>query len=219
MLPIIQENQLLTMSSREISELTSSRHDSVKRSMERMEGDNIIKLTPSVEVNHKGQKVTVYLVSQRDSYIVVAQLSPQFTAALVDRWQELEITIQQQDPALVLAHRVIEQAAKIEHLEKTKAQINDKRTATIMGKLGNAAKTIKKLEDKLQDVGQYLSLTASKIPARVDTELKNNVQSWRLLKQLSSDMQLTPKKVKCERYGEVLAYHVDVIERFKAKYL
>ena len=102
---------------------------------------------------------------------------------------------------------------------KTKAQINDKRTATIMGKLGNAAKTIKRLEDQLQDVGTYQSLTASKIPARVDTELKNNVQSWRLLKQLSSDMQLPPKKVKCERYGEVLAYHVEVIELFKDKYL
>ena len=103
--------------------------------------------------------------------------------------------------------------------EKTKAQINDKRTATIMGRLGNATKTIKKLEDKLQDVGSYQSVTASKIPARVDTEMKNNVQSWRLLKQLSSDIQLPPKKVKCERYGEVLAYHVDVIELFMSKYL
>lgn len=31
-----------------------------------------------------------YLISKRDSYIIVAQLSPEFTARLVDRWQELE---------------------------------------------------------------------------------------------------------------------------------
>lgn len=31
-----------------------------------------------------------YLVGKRDSYVVVAQLSPEFTARLVDRWQELE---------------------------------------------------------------------------------------------------------------------------------
>jgi phage regulator Rha-like protein len=32
----------------------------------------------------------VYVVNKRDSYVVVAQLSPEFTARLVDRWQELE---------------------------------------------------------------------------------------------------------------------------------
>jgi anti-repressor protein len=32
----------------------------------------------------------VYQIGKRDSYVIVAQLSPQFTARLVDRWQELE---------------------------------------------------------------------------------------------------------------------------------
>jgi phage antirepressor YoqD-like protein len=36
-----------------------------------------------------------YFVSKRDSYVIVAQMSPAFTAALVDRWQELE---EQQKP-------------------------------------------------------------------------------------------------------------------------
>ncbi|MGK9617213.1 hypothetical protein O6474_25055, partial [Salmonella enterica subsp. enterica] len=31
-----------------------------------------------------------YLVNKRDSFVVVAQLCPEFTAALVDRWQALE---------------------------------------------------------------------------------------------------------------------------------
>jgi len=29
-------------------------------------------------------------MNQRDCYVIVAQLSPEFTARLVDRWQELE---------------------------------------------------------------------------------------------------------------------------------
>ena len=33
---------------------------------------------------------SVYHLGQRDTYIVVAQLSPEFTARVVDRWQELE---------------------------------------------------------------------------------------------------------------------------------
>jgi phage antirepressor YoqD-like protein len=79
------------MSSREIAELTQSRHDNVKRSMERMASNSVISFTPMEEPTVGGGKpTTVYHVNKRDSYVVVAQLSPEFTAALVDRWQELE---------------------------------------------------------------------------------------------------------------------------------
>ncbi|MED7817244.1 phage antirepressor KilAC domain-containing protein [Vibrio cholerae] len=87
----VMTQQEVTMSSREIAELTQSRHDSVKRSMERMSSNGIISFTPLVEPTVGGGKpATVYHVNKRNSYIVVAQLSPEFTAALVDRWQELE---------------------------------------------------------------------------------------------------------------------------------
>ncbi|QLB21599.1 antirepressor [Vespertiliibacter pulmonis] len=79
------------MSSREIAELVESRHDSVKRTIERLQEKKLIQLTPMVEVkNHLGQSVFEYQLIKRDTYIVVAQLSPEFTARLVDRWQELE---------------------------------------------------------------------------------------------------------------------------------
>ena len=80
-----------TMSSLEISELVESRHDSVKRTIERLSDRGTIQLPPLVYVkNHQGQLVQVYRIGKRDSYIIVAQLSPEFTARLVDRWQELE---------------------------------------------------------------------------------------------------------------------------------
>ena len=81
----------LTMSSQQISELVDSRHDKVKQSIERLAERGAIQLPPLGEVkNHLGQAVSVYRVCKRDSFVVVAQLSPEFTAALVDRWQELE---------------------------------------------------------------------------------------------------------------------------------
>jgi phage antirepressor YoqD-like protein len=83
--------QVLTMSSQEIADLVQSRHDKVKQSIERLAAKGTIQLPPMGEVrNHLGQAVAVYLVGKRDSYVVVAQLSPEFTARLVDRWQELE---------------------------------------------------------------------------------------------------------------------------------
>ncbi|MFZ4835907.1 phage antirepressor KilAC domain-containing protein [Rouxiella sp. Mn2063] len=80
-----------TMSSQEVADLVESRHDSVKRTIERLAEKGVIQLPPMVEVKNKlGQSVSNYQVGKRDSYIVVAQLSPEFTARLVDRWQELE---------------------------------------------------------------------------------------------------------------------------------
>ena len=37
-----------------------------------------------------GQIYHEYHINKRDTYVIVAQLSPAFTARLVDRWQELE---------------------------------------------------------------------------------------------------------------------------------
>lgn len=87
----ISENVARTMSSQEIADLVGSRHDKVKQSIERLADRGTIQLPPmGVVRNHLGQSVSVFQVGKRDSFIVVAQLSPEFTAALVDRWQELE---------------------------------------------------------------------------------------------------------------------------------
>ncbi|PHZ22304.1 phage regulatory protein/antirepressor Ant [Yersinia massiliensis] len=107
------------MTSQEIADLVESRHDKVKQSIERLALRGTIQLPPLGEVkNHLGQSVAVYQVSKRDSYIVVAQLSPEFTARLVDRWQELEnqARIPQNLPdALRLAADLAEEKQKLEN--------------------------------------------------------------------------------------------------------
>lgn len=82
----------LTMTSREIADLVESRHDSVKRTIERLADAGAIGRPPLVDGEKAGNNTVekVHLVGKRDSYVIVAQLSPQFTARLVDRWQELE---------------------------------------------------------------------------------------------------------------------------------
>ncbi|WP_223538763.1 Rha family transcriptional regulator [Pseudomonas sp. BF-R-12] len=90
------ENVSRTMSSIEISDLVGKRHDNVKRTIETLVERKTIQLPQFEEVkNHLGQTVEQYQVGKRDSFVVVAQLSPEFTAALVDRWQELEGQIAQ----------------------------------------------------------------------------------------------------------------------------
>ncbi|BAV74166.1 roi domain protein [Pseudomonas chlororaphis subsp. aurantiaca] len=80
-----------SMSSREIADLVGSRHDSVKRAVERLAEKSVIGLPPLVEyLDGLGRPALEYQICKRDTYIIVAQLCPEFTARLVDRWQELE---------------------------------------------------------------------------------------------------------------------------------
>lgn len=83
-----------SMTSQEIAEMVGSRHDSVKRTIERLAKSGVITFPPMVEKPTAGRPATFYLFEaeqgKRDSIVVVAQLSPEFTARLVDRWRELE---------------------------------------------------------------------------------------------------------------------------------
>lgn len=82
------------MTSIEIAELVGSRHDNVKRAIETLAGNGVIAFPQSEEKPTAGRPLKYFVFSgergKRDSIIVVAQLSPEFTARLVDRWQELE---------------------------------------------------------------------------------------------------------------------------------
>lgn len=85
-----------TMSSREIADLVESRHDKVKQSIERLATRGAIVQPPMgdeqmVDTLGRPRRESVYWIGKRDSYVIVAQLSPEFTARLVDRWQELEL--------------------------------------------------------------------------------------------------------------------------------
>lgn len=85
---LIQSN-VKTMSSREIAELTGKRHDNVLQLIRKLEADQI--LTPEFqEIAFNGRSLPVANLNKRDSMVLVARLSPEFTAAVVDRWQELE---------------------------------------------------------------------------------------------------------------------------------
>lgn len=120
MLPAIGNNSIPCMTSREMADLTEKRHDNVRRTIESLFHEGLIS-KPQIEDGNKaanGVVERVYHVCKRDSYVIVAQLSPQFTARLVDRWQELEAAA----PAFIIPTTLsgalrlaAEQAEVIEH--------------------------------------------------------------------------------------------------------
>ena len=111
----------VTMSSREIAELVESRHDKVKQSIERLAARGVI-VQPPMGVEQiadslgRPRSETVYRIGKRDSYVIVAQLSPEFTARLVDRWQELESRAAQ--PAVNLDDPAFLRGALLQYTER-----------------------------------------------------------------------------------------------------
>lgn len=121
---VILSDAGLTMSSREIAELVESRHSDVVRSIERlMQSETIWKgYAPTAYTNPQNrQTYHCYMLNKRDSYVVVAQLSPQFTARLVDRWQELES--QRFNVPTTLSGALRLAAEQAEQIEKQREQI------------------------------------------------------------------------------------------------
>lgn len=116
-------NEILSMTSKEMATLTEKRHDNVKRLIESLANQGVISY-PQIEDGEKSANGVVerlYRVGKRDSYIIVARLSPEFTARLVDMWQQLEDAIakatvptvpQTLPEALRLAADMAEQKAK-----------------------------------------------------------------------------------------------------------
>ncbi len=112
-------NDAVKMSSREIAELVQSKHSDVKRSAERLAAGGVLTAPlAQFDFEHNGNVYQEYRFNKRDSLVVVARLSPEFTAAVVDRWQELEegrnISVPQSLPeALRLAADLAEQKEKL----------------------------------------------------------------------------------------------------------
>lgn len=128
----------LSMTSKEIAELVGSREDNVKRTIERLVEKGVISQPPLEDGIKAANGVTPqhYVFrgdkGKRDSYVVVAQLCPEFTARLVDRWQELEekattFAIPQTLPeALRLAAELAEETQRLALANKEQeAEIHD----------------------------------------------------------------------------------------------
>ncbi|HFM1444952.1 TPA: DNA-binding protein [Escherichia coli] len=136
-------NGKASMTSVEIAELVGSRPDSVKRTIETLAKKGIIQFPQTVKIENKqslGPRrfSSAYVFEgergKRDSIIVVAQLCPEFTARLVDRWRELEEQIRKpmSEIEMVAAmaleavrqqKRITQVEEKVSHVAETVEQI------------------------------------------------------------------------------------------------
>lgn len=173
-----------TMSSREIAKLTHKRHDNVMRTVNDLAHKDII--LPQIEEAlspNNNQPQLVAMLSKRDSLVLVARLSPEFTARIVDRWQELEQKEQFKIPqtlpealqlAADLALKIEQDKPKIEYHDAVLATDNGITTTEIASELGMSAIKLNRLLESLRvqrRVGGRWVLTAAHLDQGLTVEV------------------------------------------------
>ncbi len=154
-----------TMTSREIAAVVEKRHDNVKRTIETLANKGVI-VRPQIEDEQSTDSMgrtrteSVYLIGKRDSYVIVAQLSPEFTARLVDRWQELEA---QQAATPTLPQNYLEALEFLVAAEKEKLalahQVHEMQpTVAAYDRLTNAVDTM-----SITDAAKQLNMNPQKL--------------------------------------------------------
>lgn len=212
-----------SMTSLEISELVEKRHDNVKRTIESLVNTGVI-VQPQIEDEQskdamgRTRTTQVYIFTgeqgKRDSIIVVAQLCPEFTARLVDRWQELESQVSKKLvalpenyldalKALVQSEEQKELIAKERDFAiETKAHISDKKTATAMATASVKSKEAEKLKEQLGESKNYASVKAVE-------KVAGGKYNWRELKKWCLANGKKIKDIADANYGTVKIYHKD----------
>ncbi|WP_162437688.1 phage regulatory protein/antirepressor Ant [Pseudomonas sp. TNT3] len=81
-----------SMSSREIAELTGSTHDNVLKTVRALVSKGVVSSNDTPYIHpQNGQVYREFLLSQRDTLVVVSGYSVELRARIIDRWQELEV--------------------------------------------------------------------------------------------------------------------------------
>ena len=208
---ITTAGQPATMSSREIAALTERRHDNVMtlcRSMRDMGVCPEIQETPYIS-EQNGQTDLECRLTKRDSLVLIARISPEFTAAVVDRWQELEAA---QTPAPAELSRMdilklameseearIKAEAERDEAIRAKALIGSKREATAMATAAAKAKEVNRLKHELGRNQLHATVKAVKKMTGIEYD-------WRAMRKHCKEHGIDARNVVDEQYGSVKAW-------------
>lgn len=80
----------LTMSSREIAELTGKEHDNVRRDIKNMADALSLSFEEKSEPSTGGRPNKVFLLPKRETLILISGYNVELRARIIDRWQQLE---------------------------------------------------------------------------------------------------------------------------------
>lgn len=213
---------VLTMTSREIAELTGKRHDNVMDDCRKLaafyaetyspeKSGELVKSTTYKD--SIGRTLPCFELNKDASLDLVTGYSLPHRHAVNQRWQELEdakgTAIPQTYAQALRAHADAVEAKELAEEQAriaiaTKAQIGSRREASSMATASAAVRKAQSLERELDRAKDYATVK------RMQMLYHGQRFNWRLLRDASAEMGITPIDVFDANYGTVKAYHADV---------
>jgi len=199
-----------TMSSREIASMCQKEHKNVLRVIrDLIDGQILAAQIEPLKFEYRSQWFDYYELNKRDSLVVVARLSPEFTAAVVDRWQELEAA-QAKPPAQLTTLEILQMAMQAEqgrlqaiaerdHAIATKAQIGSKREATAMATASAASRKVNALQAELGRCKSHATIIAVQ-------NVTGESYKWQPLRKWCKERGIKPIEVVDPRWGKVKSW-------------
>lgn len=211
-LPAQIGNAAVTMSSREIAELTGKRHQHVRRDIEKMMRDleEDVSKFGRIYLDSMNREQAEYLLDRDLTENLLLSYSAPLRRKVLARMRELERVV---SGGLVLpdftnpaaaARAFAEQYERAQIAEHTKAEIGSRREATAMNTASQAVKKANALALELDRAKSYATVK------RMSALHHGQPFNWRLLKQTAVEMGIPSIDIFDANYGTVKAYHADV---------
>lgn len=208
---LVNTGQQLTMTSREIADLTGKDHRHVMRDIRELEDQLGSLFVGSVQYwthPQNGQEYPEYKLDKDTSLTLLTGYDAVARLKVVKRWQELES--QAAKPAELSRMEILQIAMEAEQgrllaIEqrdeaiRTKSQISDKKTATAMATASAKSREVARLKHELGRNQVHATVKAVENVTRRKFE-------WRPLKAYCKDHTLDARKVVDEQYGSVNAW-------------
>ena len=201
----------VTMTSREIAELTGKDHRHVMRDVRTLQaqlGEMFEGSVQSWTHPQNGQSYEEFALAKNTCLTLLLGYDAVARMKVVKRWQELEAAAAPalpnfSSPAEAARAWALEYEARV-HAEATKAEIGSRREATAMNTASQAVKKATALERELDKAKDYASVK------RMEMLYHGTRFNWRLLKSAAAEMGVPAIDVFDANYGTVKAYHASV---------
>jgi phage regulator Rha-like protein len=203
---LIATTQELTMSSREIAELTGKEHYNVKRDIKIMfEGLKIDALNfEGTYIDASNRKQTEYRLDRELTLTLVSGYNIKLRNAIVKRWQELEeqrgMVEKKQTMPEVKDPQLAAMVTMLTQLDAVKQEQENQRN-----ELADLRAKITSSPQDYYTVAGYASLRG------IGVDVKEASRLGRMASKLSKEQELETGTAHSEAFGKVKTYHVDIL--------
>lgn len=210
--PAVANARPVTMSSRDVAELTGKRHPDVKRDIERLLTDleEDVSKFAHIYLDSMNREQSEYLLDRDLTENLLLGYSAPLRRKVLARMRELERAVSSglvlpnfEDPIAAARAWANEREAR-QLAERTKAEIGSRREATAMATASVATRRANRLEVELDKATSWASVK------RMEKHFKPRRFDWRPLKAKAIECGRPPQKAIDANFGEVNTYPAEV---------